>query len=138
MGSRKRNTMGLIGLGLVCAACTQNSSDRDDDALSLEVQGEDGLLTFEIESEEPLSEGAIDLTLSVRRGGQLVDQVTVAATVLMPAMPHGASSPEPEQVAPGRFLLQDVDLSMPGRYELEILATTDQIEDWASITLDVP
>jgi len=111
------------------------------DAFELMVDGDLGMLTFEISSSEPLSEGTNDLRVVVTRGGNPFTQSSVSATVRMASMTHGGSSPEVVELGEGEFMLNDVELSMPGQWQIMIAAeNTDvvKVSDTALVTLEIP
>ncbi len=137
-------TKSLAALLLLAAACNSAGSDATGDVaepVDATVEGDDGLLTFEIESDEPLAEGRNDFTVRVLHDGQPFTASSISATVAMASMTHGSTSAEISDLGAGTYGLRDVELSMPGEWRLSLFAEngeTLKIRDTAALVLDVP
>jgi hypothetical protein len=88
---------------------------------------------------QPPERGVAAVQLVVKdRNGILQDGLEVAATPWMPAMGHGASV-QPTVASPGKgtYLLDDVYLFMPGRWEIRT-SFSGAVTDRATPAFDVP
>ncbi|GAC1355909.1 MAG: hypothetical protein NVSMB47_09370 [Polyangiales bacterium] len=88
---------------------------------------------------QPPPRGVIDVQLTITdRSGKPVDGATIGAVPWMPAHGHGASTtPTLRALGGGRYLVHDVNLFMPGRWELR-LTIDGPITDHVEPTIDVP
>jgi hypothetical protein len=133
--------LGFTTLLLVVAACNAPAEAPEEEALDVTVAGDDGLLTFEIHSEEPVAEGHNDLHVVVLYGGTPFTESSISATVRMASMTHGGSAPNISDLGDGEFLFHDVTLDMPGQWQISMYAENTaqlKIRDTAVLMLEVP
>lgn len=133
-------TLACIFALLMTAACG-SSPDSSEEELDITVEGDDGVLTFEIRSEVPLTEGRNDIYVGVFHEGAPFTESSISATVRMASMTHGGSAPSIAALGEGEFLLHDVTLDMPGAWQLEMYAENGgqvKIRDTAVLVLEVP
>jgi hypothetical protein len=126
---------------LLVIACNAQREAAEEEALDVIVEGDDGLLTFEIRSEQPVVEGHNDLHVTVLHGGTPFTESSLSATVRMASMTHSGSAPTISSLGDGEFLFHDVTLDMPGQWQISLYAeNADQlkIRDTAVLILEVP
>lgn len=90
--------------------------------------------------EQPPTHGVISVELTILdpSSGAPLDGLGVQVQPFMPAMGHGSSvKPQVSASGSGRYVARNVDLFMPGRWELRT-SITGAIEDHATPVLDVP
>jgi hypothetical protein len=145
--------LALLVLGTSCAACSSgavpasvSASDSGSEALPFPdepyavTSSEDGSLQLEVRtSPQPPPRGTCTLELRVKDAhGTPQDGLELTVVPWMPAMGHGASV-KPTVVAQGsgRYLVTNVSLFMPGRWELRT-TLTGPTTSHASPVLTVP
>lgn len=132
--------LGFILLA-VATACNAPPGAPVNEALDVTVEGDDGLLTFEVWSEAPLAEGHNDLHVIVLHDDSPFTESSISATVRMASMTHGSSAPSASDLGDGEFLLHDVALDMPGEWQISIYAENAEqlkIRDTAVLILEIP
>lgn len=131
----------IVALLLAITACNGAPEPPEEGGLDVTIDGDDGLLTFEVRSEAPLAEGHNDLHVTVLYGATPFTESSISATVRMASMTHGGSSPSISALGDGEFLFNDVTLDMPGEWQIEMYAENAEqlkIRDTAVLTLEVP
>jgi len=100
-----------------------------------------GALRVEVRtSPQPLARGTNDLQLTVTdaSSGAVRDDLKVSVQPWMPAMNHGASAvPTVTPQGDGKYLVTEVDLFMPGRWELRMSLTASSPDD-VVVASDIP
>jgi hypothetical protein len=80
---------------------------------------------------------AVELTVTDAKGAALAG-LDVAVEPWMPAMGHGASVvPTVSEEGGGRYVAREVDLFMPGRWELRT-TFSGSVSDHATVVFDIP
>jgi hypothetical protein len=83
---------------------------------------------------QPLIAGldCLELVVTDASTGAGVDGLTITMTPWMPAMGHGSdATPQPTDLGQGRYVLKDVNLFMPGEWQLQTQFSgqvTDSVE----------
>jgi hypothetical protein len=139
-----RTSGGWASLALVVTACSSNGAGAGGAPFpatpAAALDGTSHVVHFEIRtSPQPPARGVSRAELRVTKlaGGAPVDGLTVAAVPWMPAMGHSASvQPTVSAEGSGKYLVDDVDFFMPGRWELRVSAR-GAVEDDATFTFDV-
>jgi hypothetical protein len=87
---------------------------------------------------QPPTRGVLDVELTLRdRSGAPLDGVTVDVVPWMTSHGHGTStSPTVLAEGSGRYWVSDVDVYMPGRWELRV-TLSGAVNDQFSVVLDV-
>ncbi|MFO0591026.1 MAG: FixH family protein [Polyangiaceae bacterium] len=105
------------------------------------VNGDAGKLVIEVRTAptQPPGRGLTDVELRVATpAGAPVDGLELTALPWMPDMGHGASvKPSVAPDGDGRYLVTNVEMFMPGRWELR-LQTTGAVEDSAKVSFQIP
>lgn len=123
----------LCYLPILLLGCSQPSEEQD--PTTWEVEGDQGVLSFSLATDDAMAEGFHDFQLSVT--GHEAD-LNVAGRLDMPAMTHGHVEVTVERRASGAFDLTDVELDMPGQWRLVLEASAGEVVvDTATITLEV-
>jgi YtkA-like len=138
-GLSRTASLGLLALAV--AACSGGTFGETEEPVDLKVEGDLGKLTFQISSSEPISEGSNDLRIVVTMDGNPFTQSSVSAIVRMASMTHGGSAPEVVELGEGEFMLTDVELSMPGQWQIMVAAENTEVlkvSDTALFTLEIP
>lgn len=106
----------------------------------LETVTTDGGRTIAVRaSPSPPVRGVDSFELTVKNGDQPIDGLAIDVEPWMASHNHGASVvPEVTALGSGKYLVKNVSLFMPGRWELRTHLTTAKIDDHASIAVDVP
>ena len=95
-----------------------------------------------VSPQQPPVRGVNTVELTITDGaGKPVPSLVIGITPWMSAHGHGASTrPEIKDVGAGNYVATDVNLYMPGRWDLRITLATPAGEttDRATATLDVP
>ena len=138
------NFLRLVPVALLAVGCGSAATPADSAAFTATayttVTSESGNLKVELRtsSDQPPPRGTVPIELSVTdSSGARVDDLTVTVVPFMPAMGHGASvKPTVEAKGGGRYLLSNVTLFMPGRWEIRT-SFTGKATDHATPTLDV-
>ena len=136
----------LAGLALAsgCTGETESAGDPNTfPAAALTTMDSDaGDLFIEVRTapQQPPGRGVsnVDLHIVATVGKVPLDALVVSATPWMPDMGHGASvEPTVSNKYIGHYLVSDVEMFMPGRWELRI-STTGVAEDSAKVTFQIP
>jgi hypothetical protein len=104
------------------------------------LSGSGGLRVDARGSPQPLARGTNDLQLTVAEvsSGEPRSDLAIVVEPWMPAMNHGSSvAPTVVSRGDGTYLVTEVDLFMPGRWELR-LSLSGSTQDHAVIAVDVP
>jgi hypothetical protein len=105
------------------------------------LTGAAGKLVVEVRTapEQPPARGVATIELRIAdAAGEPLDGLTVTAVPWMPDMGHGASvKPKVAAAGEGRYEVDNVNMFMPGRWELRIQAT-GPVEDSAKVTFQIP
>ncbi len=110
-------------LATLACGCSGPSSEGDEGAAELTVSSESGAYEVTLESSperEPVrGHNDIWLTVVSTDDGGAVSDLTLTMVPFMPAMGHGnGSKPTGEAVGGGVYEFRDVNLTMPGLWEL--------------------
>lgn len=128
-------------LAVGCGGAPKPASGSFPDAPLATVTSAGGELVIEVRTapEQPPERGIDSVQLVVRdRAGVLQDSLDVAATPWMPAMGHGTSvAPTVSSPRAGTYVLDDVYLFMPGRWELQT-TLSGRVTDSATPAFDIP
>ena len=135
----------ILALLFTAAGCGAESdpqgADTFPDAAYDTLQGDAGKLVVEVRTApiQPPARGLTNVELRVATpAGDSVDGLTLSATPWMPDMGHGASvKPSVAAEGDGRYVVSDVNMFMPGRWEL-VIATTGTVEDSAKVSFQIP
>ncbi len=122
---------------LLVAACGDATPEAAED---WEADASGAAYTFQLHAHDGLREGPNDFELHVERldGGALSASATVAVVVRMPAMVHAAGELAATRDEAEAFVIEDVMLTMPGTWELEITVEDGVVVDRASFAVNVP
>ena len=133
-----------ILLATVVSACSAGDAAAPPDSFSgaplVTVATDAGKANIAIRtSPSPPTRGVNTIELSITDAhGAPVDGLTLTIVPWMPAHGHGASvKPSLTPLGHGVYLAHDVDLYMPGRWELRT-TLSGPIEDRAAPTIDTP
>jgi hypothetical protein len=100
-----------------------------------------GALTIEVRTapEQPPSRGPSSVDYRITgQGGTPVDGLTIGVVPWMPAMGHGASVvPSVAPMGGGRYVISDVELFMPGQWELRT-TFSGPAQDSVTPSFDIP
>jgi hypothetical protein len=123
----------------VLVACDGGAGGASAD-LRREAMGERGLLSFELEADHTPSQGANDFSLSLREAatGAPVAGASIDVSALMPSMGHPASAASIEEMGGGEYHIEGLALSMPGRWDVHVVASREGTSDEAHFTYDIP
>ncbi len=135
-----RTTGNFIAIALAMAAAGCSSSGPAESTVlatsgPVTLTTQSGQLKVEIRTlPEPATRGnnQVELTVTGAIDGQPRDGLTIACKPWMPAMGHGTSivpSFAPEMM--GKYMISDVDLFMPGLWQLR-LTISGPIEDYVA------
>ncbi len=87
---------------------------------------------------QPPARGLSDIEYAITDGaGAPLAGLAVAVTPWMPDMGHGSTAPQVEETAPGHYLLRDVSMFMPGRWQLRT-TLGGTASDTVTPELDIP
>lgn len=122
---------GVFVAGAGCAVETQREPSV--------VEGAHGNFTFTLVDPIDVGEGRVDFVVQVEdvATGLPVVAGEVSARLTMPAMGH-TSDPLADEIAPGRYELQDALIDMPGAWVLRVRVDDGVHVDEAELPLDVP
>lgn len=110
------------------------SEPPEQEPTTWDVEGDQGVLSFSLSSNEVMVEGLHDFDLVVTgHDGDL----SVVARLDMPAMTHGHAEVVVVPRKSGEFDLTDVELDMPGQWRLLLEASDGEVVDTATLTLEV-
>lgn len=110
------------------------------DAALAVVTGDLGRLGFEVRTapDQPPQRGTIAVDYRVSAAGAPVDGLSISVVPWMPAMGHGSSiTPDVHAMGGGRYVITNVDLFMPGRWELKT-TFSGTLDDHATPAFDIP
>ena len=131
-------------LAAVLCACSSSGAELGDvpfpERPLLVATSDAGRASLEVRTapEQPPMRGIskVELILTDEQRQRLSD-VAIGVVTWMPAMGHGAShNPSVSSLGDGRYVLSDVELYMPGRWELR-LDFSGSVDDQAVVSLDV-
>ena len=130
--------LGLVGAG--CSSDPAGESTTFPEAALAKLTTDGGAFDLEIRTapEQPPSRGVVSVEYRVTQHGSPRDGLDLSVVPWMPAMGHGASTaPTVSAEGDGRYVISDVELFMPGTWELrtQITGTTD---DSAAPSFDIP
>ena len=117
----------LLALPTLLLACASDATSSSAGAFSADplvsVNSDSGNLKIDVRTSpaQPPSRGeqTVQLTVTDVTTGEPKSGLTVAMTPWMPAMGHGASvTPSVTEKSPGIYVVSNVDLFMPGNWEL--------------------
>lgn len=131
----------LLSIALLATACQTAQEVATQEELDVTIEGDDGLLTFEVRSEEPLAEGHNDLHVTVLHDGAPFTDSSISANVRMASMTHGGFAPTISDLGDGEFMFHQVALDMPGQWEISMYAENGsqlKIRDTALLSLEIP
>jgi hypothetical protein len=123
-----------------CAGETGGSSASFPAAALMTVPGAQGNVSLEIRTSpsQPPSRGVSSVEYTVTAGDEPVEGLTIEVVPWMPDMGHGASvTPTVTDEGGGRYVVDDVELFMPGKWELRT-TLTGSAEDRATPTFEIP
>jgi hypothetical protein len=132
-------TFALAGCSV---SATRSPDDFPADPLD-RVQSRGGAVIFEVRTAptQPPSRGATSVEYRITdEHDRPIDGLNVEVVAWMPEMAHGASA-RPQVVAEGdgRYVVDEVDLYMPGRWELRTsFFAGGAIDDDAVVSLQIP
>jgi hypothetical protein len=140
---------GYLALALFALGCTGESSGSAGggagatfpDAPLATVPSDHGGLSIAVRTapDQPPARGLTDVELVVTdKSGAPVDGLELSVQPWMPQMGHGASTkPKIEAKGAGHYVVSDVALFMPGRWELRT-SIAGPMKDSATIDLQIP
>jgi len=138
------NPRALVVLAIGMAGCSSPSGDAlptFPSAPLMTTKGDEGVLAIEVRTspEQPPSRGTDAIQLVVRDDqGRARDGLGIAATPWMPDMGHGASVvPDLHVEAGGVYVLTDVAMFMPGRWQLRT-TFSGAASDHVTIEFQIP
>ena len=145
--SRASAVLFVLG-GVACASCGDAAGHTAAQDLSFPEQPEvvvDGAshvaeLEVRTAPSQPPQRGISSVELVVRRAndGALVGGATLEVSLFMPAMGHGSSvKPTIVDEGGGRYLVENVSLPMPGRWQLGVTTHGEGADDETTVTFDV-
>src|SRR5690349_21693861 len=104
--------------------------------LRREVMGERGVFSFELDVDHPVLQGANDFDVSLREvgTGAPVAGASIEVSALMPSMGHPANAASIEEVGGGEYVVRGLALSMPGRWDVHVVASRAGTNDEAHFT----
>lgn len=136
----------LLAFALALVACGSSGAEASDGTVTFprealtKVTSEGGNAQIEVRlAPQPPVRGVnvVELTITDPAGKPL-PSLTVGITPWMTAHGHGASTtPEVKATGAGHYVATDVNLFMPGRWDLRI-TLAGETNDRATATLDVP
>jgi hypothetical protein len=101
-----------------CGGAEGTAGSREQESIGLR-----GAIEFTLIPEAPLVQGENDLQLTLRdaASGEVVQGASIEVTALMPAMGHeAAGAPSIEEAGGGAYVVRDLALSMPGRWDVHV------------------
>jgi hypothetical protein len=121
--------MRCVCLALALSACGQKANavaTNFPDAALLTTPSADGTLTIALRTAptQPPARGIFTGQFEVTdQNGAPVTGLTIEVTPWMPDMGHGSTLPTVSEVGDGKYLLEEVNLFMPGLWELRTTIT---------------
>lgn len=128
----------LLALGSTACGGSERTSEGLDASDALKSQSGAYLVRYTPIPDPPVT-GKNQLTLDLARatGGAVAD-ATLEVTPWMPAMGHGSPvQPTVQDLGGGEYSVDDLDYTMPGRWEVKIALTDADVVDQVVIELDV-
>jgi hypothetical protein len=125
---------------LFLVSCGGGAEESSQGFADLETVTTTGGLTIVVRaSPSPVVRGVDSFELTVKDGAQPIEGLALEVEPWMASHNHGASVvPEVSALGQGKYLVKNVSLFMPGRWELRTHLTAAKIDDHASIAVDVP
>ena len=124
-----------------CSSASESASDEPFPETPLTTISSDAAgLVIEVRTSPNLpSRGTNKIELTVTDGAHVLrDGLTIQATTYMPEMGHGAAVvPSVAAGGSGKYVVSNVDLFMPGRWELRT-TIGGSVEDHATILFQIP
>jgi hypothetical protein len=117
----------FLATGSLLAACTSSSAPSDDTfpaaPLYKAIMSDQGKLKIDVSTapEQPPSAGVdgVELVLTDAKTGERVDKEEISLVPFMPTMGHGTDViPELKAMGKGRYVFTNVNLYMPGKWQL--------------------
>ena len=138
-----RHFLRCVPIALLAVGCSSAAPPPEDGTFTAApyttVTSDGGKLKIELRTSSPQpARGTVPIELLVTdASGAAMDDLTLVVVPFMPAMGHGASvKPTVEAKGGGRYLLSNVTLFMPGRWEIRT-SFSGKVTDHATPTLDV-
>lgn len=140
--SARAATLALLLSAVGCGAESDPEGAFDfPDAAYDTLEGKAGELVVEVRTApiQPPARGLSNVELRVATpDGEPLDGLTLGAIPWMPDMGHGASvKPQVTAQGDGRYVVKNVNMFMPGRWEL-VIQTTGTVEDSATVSFQIP
>ncbi|MEB2312217.1 MAG: FixH family protein [Sorangiineae bacterium] len=128
----------LLALGSTACGGSEHASEGVDASDALKSQSGAYLVRYTPIPDPPVT-GKNQLTLELTRAkGGAVDDATLEVTPWMPAMGHGSPvQPTVQNLGSGRYSVDDLGYTMPGRWEVQVALTDARVVDQVVIELDV-
>jgi hypothetical protein len=144
-----RSAAGFAALLLSCAGCSGRavgSGNPETITFSsdpyMTTTSDSQLLRIDVRtSPQPPVRGtnAMELTVTDVASGKPRDDLTIAVDPWMPAMNHGSSAiPTVTPKGGGNYVVTEVDLFMPGHWELRTSFSSATTTDHAAPAVDIP
>jgi hypothetical protein len=134
--------MRWLFVSLFLVSCGGDAQETSTAFADLETVTTDGGRTIAVRaSPSPVVRGVDQFELTVKDGAQPIEGLTLEVEPWMASHNHGASVvPEVSALGGGKYLVKNVSLFMPGRWELRthVTGSAAKIDDHASIAVDVP
>lgn len=131
----------LLASMLLCS-CGGDAAPENQGFGALETVTSDGGLSIAVRaSPSPPVRGVDSFELTVSSQGAPLDGLAIEVAPWMTSHNHGASvAPEVSALGSGRYLVKNVSLFMPGRWELRthLTGSAPKTDDHAIIPVDVP
>ncbi|HMI93092.1 MAG TPA: FixH family protein [Polyangiales bacterium] len=125
----------LLALLLAGTSCSGSSADAELGVLEAQSGPFDG--DIKLDSAAP-KVGDHDAELALVDGqGDRVSGAEVEITPFMPAHGHGAAKVAATEIAPGRYVAEQLSLFMPGLWELRVRVVEGDAEGRLSATFEV-
>ena len=124
-----------------CSSAAPTGAASFSDTPLVTANSTSGALRVEVRSSpQPLARGTNDLQLTVMdaSSGATLDDLTVSVQPWMPAMNHGSSTvPTVTRQGAGKYLVTEVNLFMPGHWELRMSLSGSSPDD-VVVASDIP
>jgi hypothetical protein len=127
-----------IVLAACAMACSSSSASSTSTRFPVTVTSDSGALRVELSAPTAPIVGTDQMELTITRfsDGVALDDITVSVVPWMPSMLHGTASPTVTSKGGGKYLLSNLDLFMPGTWELEI-TFSGPVSDHAEPTFEL-
>jgi hypothetical protein len=107
----------------------------------MQATTENGLFDISVEFSDPLKVGRNTMELTVGKNGTGTareEKLSVEVAPWMPTHQHGSSeAPLIKEIGKGRFLIEKLNFTMPGKWEVYIRINDGKNEDTAVVSVDV-